>query len=96
MDEIIKELKSLRAEIAEHNRRYYVEDAPSVSDYEYDMLMRRLKEIEKEYPELITPDSPTQRVDRLCRHLKRCATKYRWIACRMCFRKKNLRILTRV
>ncbi len=62
MDEIIKELKALRAEIAEHNRRYYVEDAPSVSDYEYDMLMRRLKEIEKEHPELITPDSPTQRV----------------------------------
>ena len=62
MEEIIKELKSLRAEIAEHNRRYYVEDAPSVSDYEYDMLMRRLKEIEKEHPELITPDSPTQRV----------------------------------
>ncbi len=62
MDEIIKELKALRAEIAEHNRRYYVEDAPSVSDYEYDMLMRRLKEIEKEHSELITPDSPTQRV----------------------------------
>lgn len=62
MQEIIKELKSLRTEIAEHNRRYYVEDAPSVSDYEYDMLMRRLKEIEKAHPELITPDSPTQRV----------------------------------
>lgn len=62
MEEIIKELKSLRTEIAEHNRRYYVEDAPSVSDYEYDMLMRRLKEIEKEHPELVTPDSPTQRV----------------------------------
>ena len=62
MEKIIKELKSLRTEIAEHNRRYYVEDAPSVSDYEYDMLMRRLKEIEKEHPELVTPDSPTQRV----------------------------------
>lgn len=62
MEEIIKELKSLRTEIAEHNRRYYVEDAPSVSDYEYDMLMRRLKEIEKEHPELVTTDSPTQRV----------------------------------
>ncbi len=62
MDEITRELKELRALLAEHNRRYYVEDAPSVSDYEYDMLMRRLKEIEKEHPELITPDSPTQRV----------------------------------
>ncbi len=62
MDNIIKELSQLKKEIQEHNRRYYVEDSPSVSDYEYDMLMRRLKEIEKEHPELITPDSPTQRV----------------------------------
>ena len=62
MDEILKELEELKKVIAEHNRRYYVEDAPSVSDYEYDMLMRRLKEIEADYPELITPDSPTQRV----------------------------------
>lgn len=62
MDNIIKELSQLKKEIQEHNRRYYVEDSPSVSDYEYDMLMRRLKEIEKEHPELIAPDSPTQRV----------------------------------
>ena len=62
MDNIIKELSQLKKEIQEHNRRYYVEDSPSVSDYEYDMLMRRLKEIEKEHPELITSDSPTQRV----------------------------------
>ncbi|MBQ6847186.1 MAG: NAD-dependent DNA ligase LigA [Oscillospiraceae bacterium] len=62
MDEIIKELQKLREELWEHNRRYYVEDAPSISDYDYDMLMRRLKEIEGKYPELITPDSPTQRV----------------------------------
>lgn len=62
MDEITKELEQLKKEIQEHNRRYYVEDAPSVSDYEYDMLMRRLKELESSHPELITPDSPTQRV----------------------------------
>lgn len=62
MDEIIKELSQLKKELAEHNRRYYVEDAPSISDYDYDMLMRRLKAIESEHPELITPDSPTQRV----------------------------------
>ena len=62
MDNIKKELEQLKKEIAEHNRKYYVEDAPDISDYDYDMLMRRLKEIEKEYPELITPDSPTQRV----------------------------------
>jgi len=62
MEEKIKELEKLKKELAEHNRRYYVEDAPSISDYEYDMMMRRLKEIERENPELITPDSPTQRV----------------------------------
>ncbi len=62
MDEIIKELQKLREELWEHNRRYYVEDSPSISDYEYDMLMRRLKAIESEHPELTTPDSPTQRV----------------------------------
>lgn len=62
MDEIKKELEQLKKELNEHNRRYYVEDAPSISDYEYDMLMRRLKEIEADNPKLITPDSPTQRV----------------------------------
>lgn len=62
MESIKKELNTLKEELREHNRRYYVEDAPSISDYEYDMLMRRLKEIEREYPELVTEDSPTQRV----------------------------------
>jgi len=62
MEEIIREIEALRAELMEHNRRYYVEDAPSISDYEYDMLMRRLKALEASHPELITPDSPTQKV----------------------------------
>ncbi|MBR5543467.1 MAG: NAD-dependent DNA ligase LigA [Oscillospiraceae bacterium] len=62
MEILINELEKLKEELREHNRRYYVEDAPSISDYEYDMLLRRLKEIEREHPELITPDSPTQRV----------------------------------
>jgi DNA ligase (NAD+) len=52
----------LRDEIDEHNRRYFVEDEPSVSDADYDALVRELKAIEAEFPELITPDSPTQRV----------------------------------
>lgn len=52
----------LSKELDEHNRRYYVEDNPSVSDYEYDMLMQELKGIETQFPELITPLSPTQRV----------------------------------
>ncbi|AZV58400.1 NAD-dependent DNA ligase LigA [Clostridium sp. AWRP] len=53
------ELKKI---IAYHNDRYYNQDNPEVSDYEYDMLMQELKNIEKEHPEIITPDSPTQHV----------------------------------
>ncbi len=52
----------LAAEVAEHNYRYHVLDSPLVSDAEYDALMRELRELEEQYPELRTPDSPTQRV----------------------------------
>src|SRR5512138_2538208 len=52
----------LRALIGEHDYRYYVLDAPSVPDAEYDALMRELVALEAEHPSLITPDSPTQRV----------------------------------
>ncbi len=52
----------LRAEIRRHNYLYYAMDAPEVSDAEYDALMRELKALEETYPELLTPDSPTQRV----------------------------------
>lgn len=55
-------IQQLRAELDEHNRRYYVNNAPSISDYDYDMLMNELIALEKAHPELITPDSPTQRV----------------------------------
>ncbi len=54
--------QALRAELAQHNYRYYVLDDPFVSDAAYDALMRELRELEAEYPYLITPDSPTQRV----------------------------------
>ncbi|ACO79194.1 NAD-dependent DNA ligase LigA [Azotobacter vinelandii CA] len=52
----------LRSEIDEHNYRYYVLDAPSVPDAEYDRLFNELKALEAEHPELVTPESPTQRV----------------------------------
>ena len=55
----IKELKKL---IEYHSDRYYNMDDPEISDYEFDMLMRELKALEKEYPDLKTPDSPTQKV----------------------------------
>ena len=59
---IKKELASLRKEIRYHNDRYYNQDNPIISDYDYDQLMLRLKKLEQEYPELITPNSPTQMV----------------------------------
>ncbi|MDH4156804.1 MAG: NAD-dependent DNA ligase LigA, partial [candidate division Zixibacteria bacterium] len=59
---IIAELGRLRSEIDRHNRLYYIEDQPEISDTEYDRLFDRLLEIEKQHPELVTPDSPSQRV----------------------------------
>lgn len=55
-------VESLRREIEEHNYHYYVQDDPTVSDAEYDRLLRRLEEIEARWPEFRTPDSPTQRI----------------------------------
>ena len=55
-------IKELRDTLNAHSYRYYVLDEPSISDYEYDMLQRELANLEKEHPEEITPDSPTQRV----------------------------------
>ena len=57
-----KLIKELIGQISYHNRKYYVEDAPEIDDYEYDMLYRRLQQVEAEFPELISPDSPTQKV----------------------------------
>ncbi|MBP5274654.1 MAG: NAD-dependent DNA ligase LigA [Abditibacteriota bacterium] len=54
--------RSLRTLIEKANKEYYLDDAPSLSDSEYDKLMRELADLEKSYPELITPSSPTQRV----------------------------------
>ena len=57
-----EEIRQLRKQLIEESYRYYVLDQPTLSDYEYDMLQRRLAALEKEHPEEITPDSPTQRV----------------------------------
>ena len=58
----IKRIASLRSLIRYHNRRYYQLDDPEISDLQYDQLMRELTELERAYPDLVTPDSPTQRV----------------------------------
>tara|TARA_Y100001933_G_scaffold232059_2_gene250436 strand:- start:28463 stop:30466 length:2004 start_codon:yes stop_codon:yes gene_type:complete len=57
-----REVESLRDEIRDHDRKYFVEAAPVISDLEYDRLIDRLREIEAKYPDLQTPESPTQRV----------------------------------
>ena len=59
---IEKEIEKLRNDIRYHEHRYYVLDNPVISDFEFDKLMRRLQELEVQNPELVTPDSPTQRV----------------------------------
>ena len=55
-------IEQLRREIRRHDRLYYVEAAPEISDRQYDRLMEELKRLEAKHPELVTPDSPTQRV----------------------------------
>ena len=57
-----EKINLLRDQINYHNRKYYVEDAPSISDYDYDQLINKLKKLEQEHPELIIPESPTRRV----------------------------------
>jgi len=54
--------EELRAEIDRHNRLYYVENEPEISDFEFDAILRELQDLEKKYPSLVTPESPTQRV----------------------------------
>src|SRR3954470_21670138 len=57
-----RRVEELRAQIEHHNYCYYVLDAPEVSDADFDRLMRELDSLEKKHPELLSPDSPTQRV----------------------------------
>lgn len=62
MDNVKQKIEELRQKILYHNDLYYNQDMPEISDYEYDMMMEKLKRLEKENPELITADSPTQKV----------------------------------
>jgi DNA ligase (NAD+) len=61
-DKIQSEIEQLRAEINRHNYLYYVLDSPEISDAEYDILMQKLRRLEDEFPQFLTPESPTQRV----------------------------------
>ena len=57
-----EEIEELREQILRHERLYYVEAAPEISDFDFDQLMRRLQELEAAHPQFASPDSPTQRV----------------------------------
>ena len=70
-------VKYLKEEINKHNYNYYVMDNPTISDYEYDMLFKELQNIEKEHPELKTPDSPTQRVGSISTGFEEYKHEYR-------------------
>ena len=59
---IERQIEQLREEIREHDRQYYVDAAPTISDREYDKLLEELRRLEAAHPDLIKPDSPTQRV----------------------------------
>jgi DNA ligase (NAD+) len=61
-DAALEEIERLRHEIRSHDERYYVESNPIITDFEYDQLMARLRSLEDQFPDLVTPDSPTQRV----------------------------------
>ncbi|MCZ6484006.1 MAG: NAD-dependent DNA ligase LigA, partial [Alphaproteobacteria bacterium] len=62
LDEAAAELERLAREMSEHDRHYHVEDAPVISDAEYDALLRRHSAIEARFPDLVRPDSPSRRV----------------------------------
>ena len=60
--DIKAEIETLRRELQRHDYDYYVRAQPTISDYDYDQKLKRLAELERQHPEWITPDSPTQRV----------------------------------
>lgn len=62
MNDIQQQIALLSEEINQHNHNYYILDDPKISDYDFDMLLQRLIDLEKQYPEYVLPDSPTQRV----------------------------------
>lgn len=62
MSTVVEKIESLRKALHEHNHRYYIIDQPTISDYEFDQLLKELQHLEKEYPEYNDPNSPTQRV----------------------------------
>ena len=75
--ELKNKINKIKEEINKHNYNYYVLDNPTISDFEYDSLFTELKELEASHPELITPDSPTQRVGGISTKFEEYKHKYR-------------------
>ena len=68
--DVHEEILALRRRLERANFLYYVKDAPEISDFEYDALLRRLEELEAAHPEYASPDSPTQHVGGNAQHLR--------------------------
>lgn len=64
MEDIKEKIDNLRKTLRYHSNRYYNDDSPEIEDYEYDMMMRSLQELEEKYPEYDAPDSPTKKSGR--------------------------------
>ena len=88
--EISKKIEKLRDKIREHNYRYFVLNQPVISDEEYDELMRELAKLEKKYPELINPDSPTQRVGAPVNELKSVEHREKMLSLENAFSKDEI------
>ena len=65
MEEILIKINTLRDELHEHNYKYYIEDTPIISDFEFDKKLEELQELELKYPQFFDPNSPTQRLNNL-------------------------------
>lgn len=95
LEQARKRAAELRAVIEKNNRLYYDQDAPELEDYEYDQLTRELKTIEAQFPQLVTPDSPTQHVGGTpAASSARWPTLLKWKACRTLSRWMNCASLT--
>ena len=83
--EIQQQMEQLRQALLYHNKKYYEDDSPEISDYEYDMLQRKLRTLEEQYPEYADENSPTRRGGgpRIGKNSSRCSTPIRWRVCRM-------------
>lgn len=95
LEQAQKRVEELRAVIEKNNRLYYDQDAPELEDFEYDALTRELKELEAQFPQLVTPNSPTQHVGGTpADGLPRSHTRSKWKVCWMRFRLTNCVTLT--